>query len=89
MKILDIRKNEHFGDVSLFLDKPAPLTLKVKSKIAKIFILKKKDALMINSIHHNIVDRIREKSFKNLMSIKRKTIQRILVGLTKNQEIML
>ena len=84
LKILDIRKNEHFGDVSLFLDKPAPLTLKVKSKIAKIFILKKKDALMINNIHHNIVDRIREKSFKNLMSIKRKTIQ-ILKNFTNDK----
>ena len=75
LKILDIRKNEHFGDIYMFLDKPAPLTLKVKSKNAKIFILKKKEAMMINDIHHNIVNRIKEKSFKNLMSIKNKTIQ--------------
>ena len=74
LKILDIRKNEHFGDYLLFNDKPAPLTLKVKSKIAKIFILKKKDAIKINNIHRNIMNRIKEKSFKNLISIKNKTI---------------
>ncbi len=75
LKILDIRKNEHFGDVYLFLDQPAPLTLKVKSRKAKIFILKKKDALSINNIHHNIMNRIRQKSFRNLISIKKKTLQ--------------
>ena len=75
LKILDIRKNEHFGDFYLFNDKPAPLTLKVKSKIAKIFILKKKDAIKINNLHHNIMNRIKEKSFKNLISIKNKTIE--------------
>ena len=74
LKILDIRKNEHFGDVYLFLDQPAPLTLKVKSRKAKIFILKKKDALSINNIHHNIMNRIRQKSFRNLISIKKKTL---------------
>ena len=74
LKILDIRKNEHFGGFFLFDEKPAPLTLKVKSKVAKIFILKKKDAIAINNIHHNIVNRLKQKSFKNLISIKNKTI---------------
>ena len=74
LKILDVRKNEHFGDCLLFLEKNAPLTLKVKSKKAVIFILRKKDALNINTIHHNIVNRIREKSLKNLIAIKNKTI---------------
>jgi hypothetical protein len=60
LKILDIRKNEHFGGFFLFDEKPAPLTLKVKSKVAKIFILKKKDAIAINNIHHNIVNRLKQ-----------------------------
>ena len=30
LKILDVRKNEYFGEVYMFLDKPCPLTLKVK-----------------------------------------------------------
>ena len=73
LKILDIRKNENFGDIFMLLDKPSPLTLKVKSKTAEIFILREKDALMISNIHHNIVKRIHDKSYKNLLSIKKKT----------------
>ena len=74
LKILDVRKNEHFGDYLLFLEINSPLTLKVKSKKAVIFILKKKDALNINNIHHNIMNRIREKSLKNLIALKNRTI---------------
>ena len=75
LKILDIRKNEHFGNILMFLEKPSPLTLRVKSKIADIFFLKKKDALMISNLHHNIVKRIHDKSYKNLLSIKKKTFK--------------
>ena len=57
----------------MLLEKPSPLTLKVKSKIAEIFILREKDAIMIRNIHHNIVKRIYDKSYKNLLSIKKKT----------------
>ena len=75
LKILDIRKNEHFGNICMFLEKPAPLTLIVKSKIAEIFALNKKDAIMINNFHHNIMKKIYDKSYKNLLSIKKKTFQ--------------
>jgi hypothetical protein len=59
----------------MFLDKPSPLTLKVKSKKAEIFFLKKKDAININHIHHNIVKRLQAKEYKNIESIRRKTIK--------------
>ena len=75
LKILDIRKNEYFGDVYMFLERPAPLTLKVKSKISEIFALKKKDAMNIYKSHHNIMKRIQIKSYKNLVSIKKKTFK--------------
>ena len=75
LKILDIRKNEHFGNIFMFMEKPAPLTLIVKSKIAEIFYIRKKDAIMINNLHHNIVKRIHDKSYKNLLSIKKKTFK--------------
>ena len=75
LKILDVRKNEHFGNICMFLEKPAPLTLIVKSKIAEIFSLRKKDAIMINNFHHNIMKKIYDKSYKNLLSIKKKTFQ--------------
>ena len=75
LKIIDIRKNEHFGDIFMLAEKPSPLTLKVKSKIAEIFLLRKKDAININHIHHNIVNRIKAKSYKNIISLRRKTIK--------------
>ena len=75
LKILDIRKNENFGDIYMFLERPSPLTLKVKSKFAEIYLLKKKDAININNIHHNIMNRIKTKSFKNLLNIRKKTIK--------------
>ena len=36
LKLFDIRKNEHFGDVHIFLNKPSPFTLKAKSRIVEI-----------------------------------------------------
>ena len=75
LKILDVRKNEYFGEVYMFLDKPCPLTLKVKSKRAEIFAIKKKDALYIKKVHYNIMNRIQIKSYKNLISIKKKTLR--------------
>ena len=75
LKILDIRKNEYFGEIYMFLERPSPLTLKVKSKIAEIYLLKKKDAININNIHHNIMNRIKMKSFKNLINIRKKTFK--------------
>ena len=32
LKILDIRKNEHFGALLMFLNKRSPLSLRVKTK---------------------------------------------------------
>ena len=38
-KLIEIRKNEHFGDVLMFLDIKSPLLAKVKSKKADLFLL--------------------------------------------------
>jgi hypothetical protein len=37
LKVLDIRKNEHFGQTLMFLNERSPLTAKVKSKKAELF----------------------------------------------------
>ena len=41
IQILEIRKNEHFGDILMFLNRKSPLSVKVKSKIVELFLLKK------------------------------------------------
>ena len=70
LHILDILKNEYFGEVYMFLNKPSPLSLRVKSKKADLFILRKKDAINIKKDYPNIWKRINEKSKHNMKSIK-------------------
>ena len=75
IKILDFRKNEHFGDIHMFLQKPSPFTLRVKSRIAEILLLRKHDAVIMSKSYPNIWRRIYTKSYHNLVSIKKLTIR--------------
>ena len=70
LKIIDIRKNEHFGVFFLTMNKPVPLSLQVKSKIVDLFLLKKDDALKISKNYSNIWRNIYEKEYQNFMTIK-------------------
>ena len=78
LKILDIRKNEHFGALLMFLNKRSPLSLRVKSKKAELFFLKKLDAIEISSSYPNIWKRVNKASFHNLKQIK-KIIRKIIL----------
>ena len=71
LRILDIRKNEHFGALLMFLNKRSPLTLRVKTKKAELFFLKKIDAIEISTSYPNIWKRVNKKSFHNLKQIKK------------------
>ena len=73
LKIIDIRKNEHFGCVFMTLKKPCPLSLQVKSKIAELFLLKKDQALYLSKSYPNIWRKLYGKEFHNLKIIKKKT----------------
>ena len=75
IKIIDIRKNEHFGDVHLFMEKPSPFTLKVKSRIAELLFLRKNSAISMSKNFQNIWRKIETKSFHNLVSIKKLTFK--------------
>ena len=75
IKIFDIRKNEHFGDVHMFLKRPSPITLKAKSRIAELLLLKKNDAVSISNNYPNIWRNIHNKSYHNLVSIKKLTFK--------------
>ena len=92
IKILDVRKNEHHGNIYITLGKPASLSLKVKSKIAEIFIITKKEVLNISKSYQNIWKKITTKSYKNVISIKLMTfgiLQKYceLNGYIENEEI--
>ena len=77
INIINICKNESFGDVYMFLGKPSPLSLKVKSKIAELFLLRKIDATDISSRYPNIWAKFFKKSYLNMLSIKAITVKKI------------
>ena len=78
LKILDIRKNEHFGALLMFLNKRSPLRLRVKTKKAELYFLKKIDAIEISSSYPNIWKRANRASFHNLKQIK-KIMHKIII----------
>ena len=70
-KILEIRKNEHFGDILMFLNERSPLSLRVKTKKAELFFLNKTDAIDISTCYPTIWQKINVKSLFNYEQIKR------------------
>ena len=77
LNIISVSKNESFGDVYMFLCKPSPLSLRVKSKIAELFLLRRIDASDISFRYPNIWSKFFKKSYKNMLSIKALTIKKI------------
>ena len=72
IRILEIRKNEHFGDALMFLNERCPLIVKVRTRNAELLILRKMEAIEIYSIYPNIWRRINKKSLYNMEQIYQK-----------------
>ena len=70
IKIIDVRKNEHYGDIHMLLEQTSPFTLKTKTRIAELLLLRKHDALIMSRNFSNIWRRIQNKSYHNIVSIK-------------------
>ena len=70
-KILELRRNEHFGDILMFLNQRSPLNLRVKTKKAELYFLNKKDVLDISTCFPSIWKQIIKKSLFNYEQIKR------------------
>ena len=77
INIINISKNESYGNVHMFLSKPSPLCLRVKSKNAELLLLRKYDAFDISIRYPNIWAKIFKKSYLNMLAVKKKTIQKI------------
>ena len=75
MRVLDIRKNEHFGDVFMFLNKKSPLWVTVKSSKADLLLLKKLDAYDISTNYQDIWKKIIKKPLENAKMVKKLTCQ--------------
>ena len=79
IRIIEIRKNEHFGDALMFLNERSPLVVKVKSKTAELLVLRKMEAIEIYCIYPNIWKRINKKSLFNMEQIKLKIKKEIML----------
>ena len=73
IKIIDIKKNENHGGLYIFMRRPSPLSLKVRSKFAELYLLPKKEVFNIAKNYRNIWNKIHKKDFHNMLSIKHKT----------------
>ena len=71
VKLIEIRQNEHFGDVLMFLTKRSPLRIRVRTKKAELFLLKKTDAVEISNAFPKIWKQIIKKSLVNMKQINR------------------
>ena len=71
VKLIEIRKNEHFGDILMFLNKRCPLSVKVKSKKAELFLLMKTDAVEISMNFPKIWRKIIKNSLFNMQQLDR------------------
>ena len=69
IKLIEIRKNEHFGDIIMFLNKRSPLSLKVKSRKAELLFLMKTDAIEISVGFPKIWKKILKNSLYNMQQI--------------------
>ena len=83
LNILDILKNEHYGEVFMFLQKPSPLSLRVKSKYSELFLLRKQEVMQISKAYPNVWKKIYYKSYHNMKSLKRLT-KRIIIQYCRN-----
>ena len=77
INIISISKNESFGTVYMFLSKPSPLSLRVKSKKAELLLLRKNDVSDISKRYPNIWAKFFKKSYLNMLSIKTITLHKI------------
>ena len=79
IRILDIRRNEHFGDVFMFLNKRSPLYVKVRSKRADLLLLRKLDAINISNKFPDIWKTIIKRPLDNSKIISNLTIKMLSI----------
>ena len=79
LKVLDIRKNEHFGETLMFLNERSFLYAKDRSKKAELFFLKKEEVIKVFNNFPNIWNRINKKSIYNMNQIKI-TVKKVLMN---------
>ena len=88
IKIVEIRKNEHFGDALMFLNERSPINAKIRTKNAELLMLRKIESIEIYSLYPNIWKRINKISLHNMEQIYLK-IKKSVIKFAEINEINL
>lgn len=69
VKLIEIRKNEHYGDIVMLLNKRSPLDVRVCTRRTELFYLKKADVIDIAVAFPHIWRKVMERSMVNMKQI--------------------
>lgn len=72
IKIMEVRSNEHFGDISVLLNIPSPVSLKVGSKYCDLIIMRREDLIELSNEFSESIQKIFWISSYNYFSLMRK-----------------
>ena len=78
LKVHEVHRNDDYGSLFLFLDKKSPFNLRVRSKNADLFVLKKTNMNKILNNYKNIWRNIINAKKRNMSGIKKKIIKIVL-----------
>ena len=71
VKLLELRTNEHYGDLMMFMNERSHLSVRVSSKTAMVYYLNQTDAVNVSLQFPNIWKRIIINSIKNMKVINK------------------
>ena len=83
--IIEIRRDEHFGEIFMFSNKKSPFNIRVKSQKAEIIFLRKLDVIEISSNYSHIWKRVSKISLANFVNLKKLVSKRIKTYCIKNR----
>ena len=84
IRIIEIRREEHFGEIFMFLNKKSPFNIRVKSQKAELMFLKKLDAIKISSKYCYIWKRVTKNSLRDFVNLKELVSKRVKAHCMKN-----
>lgn len=87
-KILNLRKNEYFGDSLMIQNQKSPISLRVKSKYAELFLMEKIELLKLSNKYPEIYNKIfsiSDFNIKQILSIL-KNAEKLVHSLEKDKK---
>ncbi len=79
-RVIDIRSNEHFGDILTMLDLPSPIGVKVSSRFCDLIIIRKEDLIELANLYPECIQKIiwvSSYNYYSMMSITEKIKEKI------------